>query len=46
MRQRSRTAVATTGSPEFGADYAANYFAAFVVDPDGIRLEAYCGEEV
>lgn len=25
-------------------DYGANYFAAFVIDPDGYRLEAYCGE--
>jgi len=26
-------------------DYAPNYYAAFVVDPDGYRLEAYCGAE-
>jgi len=25
------------------ADYGENYYAAFVVDPDGYRLEAYCG---
>jgi len=25
-------------------DYGANYFAAFVIDPDGYRLEAYCGK--
>jgi hypothetical protein len=25
------------------ADYGANYYAAFVVDPDGYRIEAYCG---
>ena len=24
-------------------DYGANYYAAFVVDPDGYRVEAYCG---
>jgi catechol 2,3-dioxygenase-like lactoylglutathione lyase family enzyme len=23
-------------------DYGANYFAAYVVDPDGYRIEAYC----
>jgi catechol 2,3-dioxygenase-like lactoylglutathione lyase family enzyme len=23
--------------------YGANYYAAFVVDPDGYRIEAYCG---
>ena len=26
------------------ADYGDNYYAGFVVDPDGYRLEAYCGE--
>jgi len=25
-------------------DYGPNYYAAFVVDPDGYRLEAYCGK--
>lgn len=24
-------------------DYGPNYYAAFVIDPDGYRLEAYCG---
>lgn len=24
-------------------DYGANYYAAFALDPDGYRLEAYCG---
>lgn len=24
-------------------DYGANYYAAFAMDPDGYRLEAYCG---
>jgi catechol 2,3-dioxygenase-like lactoylglutathione lyase family enzyme len=24
-------------------DYGANYYAAFAIDPDGYRLEAYCG---
>ena len=31
------------GKPGVRADYDANYYAAFVVDPDGYRLEAYCG---
>jgi catechol 2,3-dioxygenase-like lactoylglutathione lyase family enzyme len=31
------------GKPGLRADYGANYYAAFVVDPDGYRLEAYCG---
>jgi catechol 2,3-dioxygenase-like lactoylglutathione lyase family enzyme len=25
-------------------DYGDNYYAAFVIDPDGYRLEAYCGK--
>jgi catechol 2,3-dioxygenase-like lactoylglutathione lyase family enzyme len=25
-------------------DYGPNYYAAFVIDPDGYRLEAYCGK--
>jgi catechol 2,3-dioxygenase-like lactoylglutathione lyase family enzyme len=25
-------------------DYGPNYYASFVVDPDGYRLEAYCGK--
>lgn len=32
------------GKPGVRADYDANYYAAFVVDPDGYRIEAYCGE--
>ncbi len=31
------------GGPGLRADYGDNYYAAFVVDPDGYRLEAYCG---
>ncbi len=31
------------GKPGLREDYGANYHAAFVVDPDGYRLEAYCG---
>src|SRR5262249_42459965 len=31
------------GKPGIRADYAENYYAGFVVDPDGYRIEAYCG---
>ena len=30
------------GKPGLRSDYGANYYAAFVVDPDGYRIEAYC----
>jgi catechol 2,3-dioxygenase-like lactoylglutathione lyase family enzyme len=30
------------GAPGLRADYGANYYAAFVIDPDGYRVEAYC----
>lgn len=33
------------GGPGLRADYGEHYFAAFVIDPDGYRLEAYCSEE-
>ena len=33
------------GKPGVRPDYGPNYYAAFVVDPDGYRLEAYCGEK-
>lgn len=33
------------GKPGLRADYGPNYYASFVVDPDGYRLEAYCGAE-
>lgn len=32
------------GPPGIRADYAPDYYAAFVIDPDGYRLEAYCGD--
>jgi catechol 2,3-dioxygenase-like lactoylglutathione lyase family enzyme len=35
---------ADNGKPGVRADYGPNYYAAFVVDPDGYRLEAYCGK--
>jgi catechol 2,3-dioxygenase-like lactoylglutathione lyase family enzyme len=31
------------GGPGLRTDYGADYYAAFVVDPDGYRIEAYCG---
>lgn len=30
------------GAPGLRQDYGPNYYAAFVVDPDGYRIEAYC----
>jgi catechol 2,3-dioxygenase-like lactoylglutathione lyase family enzyme len=32
------------GEPGVRADYDANYYAAFVIDPDGYRIEAHCGQ--
>ena len=32
------------GRPGLRADYGPNYYAAFAVDPDGYRIEAYCGK--
>ena len=32
------------GAPGIRADYGSGYYAAFVTDPDGYRLEAYCGK--
>jgi catechol 2,3-dioxygenase-like lactoylglutathione lyase family enzyme len=32
------------GQPGLRKDYGENYYAAFVVDPDGYRIEAYCGK--
>lgn len=31
------------GAPGLRPDYGADYYAAFAVDPDGYRIEAYCG---
>ena len=31
------------GAPGPRASYGRNYYAAFVVDPEGYRIEAYCG---
>ncbi len=32
------------GKPGLRSDYSPKYYAAFVVDPDGYRIEAYCGK--
>ena len=32
------------GKPGLRTDYGPDYYAAYVVDPDGYRLEAYCAE--
>jgi catechol 2,3-dioxygenase-like lactoylglutathione lyase family enzyme len=34
------------GKPGLRADYSPTYYAAFVVDPDGYRIEAYYGSAV
>ena len=31
------------GKPGVRADYGPDYYAAFAIDPDGYRIEAYCG---
>jgi hypothetical protein len=31
------------GKPGLRADCGPDYYAAFLVDPDGYRIEAYCG---
>jgi catechol 2,3-dioxygenase-like lactoylglutathione lyase family enzyme len=37
-----RSGGSDNGKPGVRSDYGDNYYAAFVVDPDGYRLEAYC----
>ena len=32
------------GKPGVRAEYDPDYYAAFVVDPDGYRIEAYCAQ--
>ena len=32
------------GKPGLRADYGPRYYAAFAIDPDGYRIEAYCGK--
>ena len=43
MPARSAKAASDNGPPGLRAAYGDNYYAAFVIDPDGYRLEAYCG---
>jgi catechol 2,3-dioxygenase-like lactoylglutathione lyase family enzyme len=31
------------GAPGLRPEYSPDYYAAFIVDPDGYRIEAYCG---
>jgi catechol 2,3-dioxygenase-like lactoylglutathione lyase family enzyme len=33
------------GKPGPRSDYGLDYYAAFAVDPDGYRIEAYCGRQ-
>ncbi|PLP58562.1 glyoxalase/bleomycin resistance/extradiol dioxygenase family protein [Mesorhizobium loti] len=33
------------GKAGLRADYGDHYFAAFAIDPDGYRIEAYCGSD-
>ena len=36
---------ADNGGPGLRADYGPGYYAAFAIDPDGYRIEAYCGRD-
>ena len=38
-----RAGGASDGAPGLRPEYNDRYYAAFVVDPDGYRIEAYCG---
>jgi catechol 2,3-dioxygenase-like lactoylglutathione lyase family enzyme len=33
------------GKPGLREDYGPNYYAAFVIDPEGYRIEAYCAKD-
>lgn len=39
-----RTGGRDNGPPGLRTDYGRDYFAAFVIDPDGYRIEAYCNQ--
>jgi catechol 2,3-dioxygenase-like lactoylglutathione lyase family enzyme len=39
-----RSGGSDNGKPGVRSDYSPDYYAAFVVDPDGYRIEAYCGQ--
>ena len=41
---RSTMEGATTARPALRADYGLGYYAAFVIDPDGFRIEAHCDQ--
>ena len=41
-RRRSRPGRRTTARRDCGAHYHANYYGAFVLDPDGHNIEAVC----
>ena len=47
MNEFHRAALAAggrdNGQPGLRAAYGTGYYAAFVVDPDGYRVEAHCG---
>ncbi len=32
------------GKPELREGYGENYYAAYIIDPDGYRIEAYCSQ--
>jgi catechol 2,3-dioxygenase-like lactoylglutathione lyase family enzyme len=40
-----RAGGADNGAPGLRGDYGPNYYAAFVIDPDGYRIEAYCSAQ-
>ena len=39
-----RSGGSDNGKPGLRSDYSPTYYAAFVIDPDGYRIEAYCGK--
>jgi catechol 2,3-dioxygenase-like lactoylglutathione lyase family enzyme len=39
-----RSGGSDNGKPGVRSDYSPTYYAAFVVGPDGYRIEAYCGQ--
>lgn len=39
-----KTGGSDNGKPGVRTDYGPKYYAAFVIDPDGYRIEAYCGK--
>ena len=41
---RSSNGGRDNGTPGLRADYSPDYYAAFVIDPDGYRLEAHCDQ--